>query len=82
MPCPYANALGVPGQGVHSTRFLGMAVNDWLATFVLAAIVAWLFKANFLYTLVYVFVFGELLHYFYGVPTAFLKMIHLEPDCS
>jgi hypothetical protein len=82
MPCPYAFALGIPGQGVHSTRFLGMALHDWLATFVLAAIVAWLFKANFLYTLVYVFVFGELLHYFYGVPTAFLKMIHLEPDCS
>lgn len=57
-------------------------MNDWLATFVLAAIVAWLFKANFLYTLVYVFVFGEILHYIYGVPTAFLKMIDLEPDCS
>jgi len=82
MPCPYANALGVPGQGVHAARFLGMSINDWLATFVLAAIVAWLFKANFLYTLVYVFVFGELLHYFYGVPTAFLKMIGLEPVCS
>jgi accessory gene regulator protein AgrB len=82
MPCPYAFALGIPGQGVHAARVLGMALHDWLATFVLAAIVAWLFKANFLYTLVYVFVFGELLHYFYGVPTAFLKMIHLEPDCS
>ena len=57
-------------------------MNDWLATFVLAAMVAWLFKANFLYTLVYVFVFGEILHYVYGVPTAFLKMIGLEADCS
>ena len=82
MPCPYAFALGIPGQGVHSTRFLGMAVNDWLATFVLAIIVAWLFKANYWYTLVWLFVFGELLHYFYGVPTAFLKMIHLEPVCT
>jgi hypothetical protein len=82
MPCPYAFALGIPGQGVHSTRFLGMSVNDWLATFVLAAIVAWLFKANYWYTLVWLFVFGELLHYFYGVPTAFLKMIHLEPVCT
>jgi hypothetical protein len=82
MSCPYANALGVPGQGVHAARILGMALHDWLATIVLSAIVAWLFKANFLYTLVYIFVFGEILHYIYGVPTAFLKMIGLEPVCT
>ena len=81
MPCPYAFALGIPGQGVHAARVLGMALHDWLATFVLSAIVAWLFKANFLYTLIYIFVFGEILHYVYGVPTAFLKMIGLEPVC-
>ena len=81
MPCPYAFALGIPGQGVHAARVLGMALHDWLATFVLSAIVAWLFKANFLYTFVYIFVFGEILHYVYGVPTAFLKMIGLEPVC-
>ena len=81
MPCPYAFALGIPGQGVHAARVLGMALHDWLATVVLSVIVAWLFKANFLYTLVYIFVFGEILHYVYGVPTAFLKMIGLEPVC-
>jgi hypothetical protein len=30
MSCPYKHALGTPEQGVHATRFLGLAWNDTL----------------------------------------------------
>ena len=30
MPCKYADILGKPGEGVHSKRFYGFALNDIL----------------------------------------------------
>jgi hypothetical protein len=81
MPCPYSNLLGVPGQGVHATRILGMSLNDWLATIILAILISFMFNLNFVYSLVGLFVLGEVLHYVYGVKSAFLIMIGLEPTC-
>jgi hypothetical protein len=81
MPCPYANALGVPGQGVHATRFLGMALNDWLATIIGAILISLIFQTNVFYSFIGLFIGGEILHYIFGVKTAFLTMIGLEPPC-
>jgi hypothetical protein len=82
MSCPYANALGVPGEGVHAARVFGMAFNDWLMTALLAAVLAWFFNIPFLYTLLGLFVVGEVLHYVYGVKTAFLRGVGLDPLCA
>jgi hypothetical protein len=82
MPCPYANALGVPGEGVHAARFLGMAQNDWIMTIIGALLISFLFQVNPLYSFFGLFIGGEILHYVFGVNTAFLKMIGLEPDCD
>ena len=79
MSCPYANALGVPGEGVHAQRFMGLALNDTIATVVAALLTAWLFNISFLYSLIGWFVAGEILHYAFGVNTAFLKMIGITP---
>ena len=81
MSCPYANALGIPGKGIHSTRILGMALNDWLMTIGLSAILSYFLNIHFLIVLIEVFILGEVLHYWFGLNTAFLKMIHLEPTC-
>jgi hypothetical protein len=82
MPCPYAHALGVPGQGFHSARFMGIAVNDTLATIVLAFLTTYIVNISFLKSLLGWFILGEILHYWFGTNTAFLKMIHLSPNCS
>lgn len=82
MPCPYANALGVPGQGVHATRFMGLALNDTLMTIALAFVTTYLINISFLESFVSWFIIGEVLHYVFGVNTAFLKMINLSPNCS
>jgi len=79
MSCPYANILGVPGQGVHAQRFMGLAVNDTIATVVVALLTAWIFNVSFLYSLIGWFVAGEVLHYAFGVNTAFLKMLGITP---
>lgn len=78
MSCPYANVLGVPGEGVHAHRFMGLALNDMIATVVAALLTAWIFKISFLYSLVGWFIAGEVLHYAFGVDTAFLKMLGIK----
>jgi hypothetical protein len=79
MACPYSTLLGIPGQGVHAARFLGLALNDTLMTLIAAALTSFFFKIHILTSLVAWFIAGEVLHYIFGVNTAFLKMIGITP---
>jgi hypothetical protein len=81
MPCPYAHVLGIPGQGVHAQRIFGLALNDTLATILLAFVTTFFFKIGFISSFIGWFIIGEILHYIFGTKTAFLKMIGLEPKC-
>jgi hypothetical protein len=78
MACPYAFILGVPGQGVHAPRIGGYARNDILGTIGLAIITAYIMKISFLYSFVVWFVLGEILHYLFGVQTAFLTSLGIK----
>lgn len=82
MPCPYATVLGIRGQGVHSKRFLGMALNDILATIVAALMTSYFFNVSLLYSLLGWFLAGEVFHIAFGVDTAFLEYVGLKPKCS
>ena len=82
MGCPYKYVLGVPGEGVHSRRIFGYALNDIIATIVLAIVTAYLFKLPFLGVLVFWLVLGEILHYAFGTQTAFLTSIGIKVDCA
>jgi hypothetical protein len=78
MACPYAFILGVPEQGVHAPRIGGYARNDILGTIGLAILTAYIMKISFLYSLVVWFVLGEILHYLFGVQTAFLTSLGIK----
>jgi len=82
MGCPYANALGVPGQGVHSTRIFGLSLNDILLTIIGAILLSFLLGVNFWTVLLVFFILGEVLHYLFGTQTAFLTMIGVSAECS
>ena len=82
MACPYANILGVPGKGFHSSRVLGLSLNDILATIVLAIITTYVLKINILLSFVAWFAIGEVLHYLFGTHTAFLEIIGMTPKCT
>jgi hypothetical protein len=81
MPCPYANALGEPGKGVHAARIFGISQNDLLMTIAVAIITAYIFNISFLFSFIIWFVSGEVLHYLFGTNTAFLRMIGITPNC-
>lgn len=81
MSCPYKYALGIPEQGVHATRFLGLALNDTLMTIIGSALLAFFTGYSFLLTFLFIFVLGEVLHVLFGTQTAFLTMIGIQA-CS
>ena len=81
MPCPYANLFGVPGQGVHATRILGIAFVDLFLTILLSLFTAYLTGTSILLNFLVWFVIGELLHYAAGTQTAFLSMVGIHTEC-
>jgi hypothetical protein len=81
MSCPYKFIFGVPGQGVHSYRIFGLAFVDILGTILLAWWTSYLTHTRFWWNLAVWFVVGEVLHWVFGTPTAFLKFIGLNTNC-
>lgn len=80
--CPYAYVLGIPGQGVHAKRIMGFALNDFLATIVVAIITAYIYDISFIKSFLIWFILGEVLHYIFGTQTAFLTHIGINVNCS
>jgi len=81
MSCPFANILGEPNTGVHSIRIFGFSVVDFFLTAIAAVLTAEAYKINVVLSFAAWFVLGEVLHYIFGVKTAFLKSINLTPNC-
>jgi len=77
MSCPFKNALGIPGEGVHSYRIFGLAAFDIIATIIVAIISSYYTKTSFALNFLVWFILGEVLHYIFCVETAFLKLIFL-----
>ena len=73
--CKYKNALGIPSKGIHSYRFLGIAIADVLMTILGAIIISYWFKFPFLYTLMSLFILGIVLHRLFCVRTTIDKLL-------
>ena len=79
--CPYKDILGIRGQGVHSDRIFGLARNDIIGTILLSLATSILLNIPLWKTLLFWFILGEILHYIFGVNSAFLEFIGLSPSC-
>jgi len=73
--CKYKNILGIPKKGIHSYRFLGLAIADVLMTIIGAFLIAYFFKLSFFYTTIALFVLGILLHRLFCVRTTIDKLL-------
>lgn len=83
-PCQWRNILGVPGEGVHR-HVLGVAWIDVVATLVAAAVIALstttaatadknIYQCTASW-FVRLFIAGQLLHWYFCVDTAFIRLL-------
>lgn len=71
----YKDTFGTPGQGLHSYRFLGVAVVDLILSLVLAAVITYLTGFPLILSIVTVLLVGMVLHLMFGVNTSALKYL-------
>jgi hypothetical protein len=73
--CNYKNIFGKPNEGIHSHRFLGLAIVDVVMTIIAAIIISFFLNYSFPKTLSYLLLLGVFLHYIFCVDTAFNKFL-------
>ena len=73
--CKYRDSLGVPKQGIHSHRFLGVAIVDVIFTIIGALIISYFSKGSFIYILIFLFLLGIILHRMFCVRTTIDKLL-------
>jgi hypothetical protein len=76
--CKYKDLIGKPGTGIHSIRFMGVAIMDVIITFIGCMLIAYYTKYSLLWVSILVFGLGILSHRLFCVRTAVDKM--LFPD--
>jgi hypothetical protein len=73
--CKYKDALGEPGKGIHSFRIGGIAVADVVMTIIGALLISFIFNVSFVYTLIFLFLLGIILHHIFCVRTTVDKWL-------
>lgn len=75
MLCKYKNVFGKPGEGVHSIRFLNIAIVDLLMTVLAGFMISQISGVNFWYVLIALLIIGILAHRAFCVNTTVNKAI-------
>ena len=73
--CKYQNLFGKAGTGIHSYRFSGIAIIDFILTVLGAVIITWIFDLHFWWTLVVLLLLGIVIHRLFCVRTTLDKLI-------
>lgn len=73
--CKYKNILGIPNKGIHSYRFMSVAIADVIMTIIAAILISYFFNGSFFYTLIALFVLGIILHRLFCVRTTIDKLL-------
>jgi Na+/melibiose symporter-like transporter len=73
--CKYKNLLGVPNKGIHSYRFMGVAIADVIMTIICAIIISFFLKKSLVYTCITLFILGIILHRLFCVRTTIDKLL-------
>ena len=74
MFCQYKDLLGIPSKGIHFHIF-GIAIMDVIMTIIGGILLAYIFKWNYFWTILILFVLGIILHRLFCVRTTIDKLI-------
>jgi len=72
--CYYRHIFGKEKEGLHSYRFMDIAIVDVLLTFIGALVIAYWFKLNIILVFIVLIILGTLIHYIFCVETTITKM--------
>ena len=73
--CKYKDLLGKPNKGIHSYRFMGIAIADVIMTIIGALFISFFIKKPFLLVLIILFILGIILHRLFCVRTTIDKLL-------
>ena len=73
--CKYKDALGKPNEGIHSYRIFNIAIADVIMTFIGAFIISYFLNISFVWTSIYLFILGIILHRIFCVKTTIDKLL-------
>lgn len=73
--CKYKDIFGKPGTGVHSYRFMGVAIVDVILTLIGAIIISYYTKYSFFIVATILFILGIILHRIFCVRTEVDKFL-------
>jgi hypothetical protein len=73
----YKDVLGEPNKGFHEKRipFIDIALLDTIGTFAIAVLIYCFGYGTVIFNFIILFAIGQLLHYIFGVRTAFMKYL-------
>lgn len=72
--CHYRHIFGKEKEGIHSYRFMDIAIMDVLLTFIGALLIAYCFKLNIILVFIFLTILGTIIHYIFCVETTITKM--------
>jgi hypothetical protein len=67
--------FGKPNQGIHSYRFMNVAIVDVLMTVVVSFVISKYFGYSFMVVLILAFLMGIILHHIFHVKTTIEKLL-------
>lgn len=73
--CNYKDIFGKPNEGAHSYRLFDVAIVDVAATIIMAAIVSFVSKIQFVYILLILFALAIVAHRMFCVRTTIDKLL-------
>jgi hypothetical protein len=71
----YKHVLGSPNEGIHSVRFMNIAIVDYIMTIILAFIISYFTSIPIAFTTIFVCVVAVLCHVLFGVETNDAKFL-------
>ena len=72
--CDYRHIFSKEKEGIHSYRFMDIAIMDVLLTFIGAIIIGYYFKLNIILVFIILIILGTIIHYIFCVETTITKM--------
>jgi hypothetical protein len=73
--CKYKDLIGKPGTGIHSIRFLNIAIMDVIITFIGCILISYFTKYSLLWVSIIVFTLGIISHRLFCVRSTIDKLL-------